>query len=152
MPTEDAYSSKPIVLANSGLAYVRMLIPVSPKLVMFPVPFYLLPKFCDGIQPEFLRYTAGVGHGVIGCVLIRYIRGPINAWRVEASVGVFLTEVEAVLGVPPVAALGPGQFQSERGEHVVERPAEDDVVVAVQKEHDYCGGYAYTWNENMYMK
>ena len=70
---------------------------------------------------------------------------------VDDAVGVVLTQLlslgREVLGadggvVPVVVALLPGQLGGEGGEEVVEGPGEDDVVVAVEEEHDDTGGQA----------
>ena len=63
---------------------------------------------------------------------------------VEGGAGTDLELVEggAGVGVPVVVAALPWQLGRERREHVVKCPRQDHVVVAVQKEHDHCGGKA----------
>lgn len=53
--------------------------------------------------------------------------------------------VGAVGAVPGVAAVGPRQVEGERGEEVVERPGDDDVVVEADVDGDEDHGVANSW-------
>ena len=80
--------------------------------------FNVLPEFCDGVQSTTIGGS-----------------GAVDSW---GTVGDFqITEGEAPLWrVPPVITRGPWQGGCEGTEHVVKRPAEDDVVVTIQEEDD----------------
>lgn len=53
--------------------------------------------------------------------------------------------VSAVGAVPGMATVGPGQVEGERGEEVVERPGDDDVVVEADVQSDEDDSVANSW-------
>lgn len=50
----------------------------------------------------------------------------------------------AVVCVPLIVAVRPGQDAGEGCKQVVEGPCQDDVVVTVQQEDNHCSGKSYT--------
>ena len=91
-----------------------------PKVLSNCVDLILLFTFWfHNLLPEF-RDWVEVGLGGIGIILVSD-DGPVCG---------------AVLRVPVVTALWPGQHVRERGEHVVEGPGQDDIVVAIEEKHD----------------
>lgn len=53
--------------------------------------------------------------------------------------------VGAVGAVPGVATVSPGQVEGERGEEVVERPGDDDIVVEADVQGDEDDSVANAW-------
>lgn len=53
--------------------------------------------------------------------------------------------VSAVGAVPGMATVGPGQVEGERGEEVVERPGDDDIVVEADVQSDEDDSVANSW-------
>lgn len=53
--------------------------------------------------------------------------------------------VSAVGAVPGMATVGPGQVEGERGEEVVERPGDDDVVIEADVQSDEDDSVANSW-------
>ena len=86
---------------------------------------HLLPEFGSGIFGDVHAVYGGVYRGVEH-------HGALG--------GAVFKVCPAADGVPVVVTRLPGQVLGEGGEHVVERPRQNDVVVTVQVEHnDSCG-------------
>jgi len=59
--------------------------------------------------------------------------------RVIASIVNERIEHGAMLSGPVGIAVRPGELTRERGEEITKRPCQDDIVVAVQEEHNNKG-------------
>lgn len=71
-------------------------------------------------------------------------RGPEAVVEARAITGVAEVGVCAVGAVPGVVAVGPGQLHGERGEEVMQRPGDDDVVEEANIERDQDDREAHT--------
>lgn len=64
---------------------------------------------------------------------------------VERAFSRFGWKVGTILRIPTISTWYPRKLKSEWTKHVVEGPAENDVVVTVQEEDYYCRRYSNSW-------
>lgn len=113
--------------------------------------YYLLPELCYRIHqrcqlPGYFGGPSQVAIDAVAGVSNRCIkhgfRGVLGIRCIRMS-----SESGTVRRVPFVVTMWPWQSGREGGEEVIERPGKDDVVVAVQQEHDNSAGVADTCGE-----